>query len=361
MRRPDLLRRQFPVFEELAYLNAGTCGPLPAQALRAGADEALAAAEHGRTHAYFARMHELSDALRGRYARALGAQSRDVALTLSTSDGIVRVLAGLGLQRGAEVLTAPDEHPGLLGPLAQAQRLHGIRVRTAPLSDLADAVSADTKLVACSHVSWVDGSLAPAALAELGVPVLLDGAQGAGAISVDVETLGCCAYAGSGQKWLCGPVGTGMLWVSPAWRDQIPPAAPTYVNLANPDAGLEARPWDDARAYDASALSPQTIAAAEAGVALLEDAGWPEVFERAATLAETLVAMLRERGRSVVPRGRTTLVSWEDADPAATVMRLAGAGIVVRSLPGTALVRASVGAWNDESDLERLVTALQGT
>jgi L-cysteine/cystine lyase len=360
VRRPDLLRRQFPVFEQRAYLNAGTCGPLPAQALRAGADEALAAAEHGRGAAYYARTHELSDALRGRYARAIGAQPRDVALTLSTSDGLVRVLAGLRLQPGDEVLTAPDEHPGLLGPLAQAQRLLDIRVRTAPLAQLANAVTDDTRLVACSHVSWVDGSVAPAALAELEIPVLLDGAQGAGAVPVDVAALGCCAYAASGQKWLCGPVGHGLLWIAPQWRERIPPVSPTYTNLAVPNAGLDAAAWDDARAYDAGAFSTQTLAAADAAAGVLEDVGWPEVFERAAGLAETLVAMLQDAGRTVAPRGRTTLVSWEDDAPDATVARLAEADVVVRALPGTRYVRASVGAWNDETDLERLVAGLNG-
>ncbi len=71
--------------------------------------------------------------------------------------------------------------------------------------------------------------MAPAALGELDVPVLLDGAQGVGAIAVDVAALGCAFYAGSGQKWLCGPIGTGMLWVAPGLaRAAAPrPAPPT--------------------------------------------------------------------------------------------------------------------------------------
>jgi selenocysteine lyase/cysteine desulfurase len=61
----------------------------------------------------------------------------------------------------------------------------------------------------------------------------------------------------------------------------------------------------------------------------------------------------------VAPRGETTLVSWEVPEAADLPARLAAEGIVVRSLPGTSYVRASVGAWNDESDLERLLAALQ--
>ncbi|MDQ3849509.1 MAG: aminotransferase V, partial [Actinomycetota bacterium] len=61
---------------------------------------------------------------------------------------------------------------------------------------------------------------------------------------------------------------------------------------------------------------------------------------------------------TVAPRGPTTLVAWEDADPPATRARLAEARVVVRDLPGSSLLRASVGAWNDESDLERLLGVL---
>ncbi len=93
-----------------------------------------------------------------------------------------------------------------------------MQVRQVPLAEVADAVGPRTRLVACSHVGWMSGSVAPAELAQLDVPVLLDGAQGVGAIGVDVHALGCDAYAGAGQKWLCGPDGTGMLWVSPTLR-----------------------------------------------------------------------------------------------------------------------------------------------
>ena len=71
-----------------------------------------------------------------------------------------------------------------------------------------------TRLVACSHVSWLNGQVVDTdALRGAGAPVLLDGAQGIGAVPVDVAALGCDYYAASGQKWLCGPSGSGYLYV----------------------------------------------------------------------------------------------------------------------------------------------------
>ncbi|MDQ3934265.1 MAG: aminotransferase V, partial [Actinomycetota bacterium] len=74
-------------------------------------------------------------------------------------------------------------------------------------------------------------------------------------------------------------------------------------------------------------------------------------------LAEELAGRLTAAGVEVPPRDRTTLVSWRSPDPTAEVQRLAEAGVRVRELPGRGLVRASVGAWSDEDDLERLLAA----
>ena len=87
-------------------------------------------------------------------------------------------------------------------------------------------------------------------------------------------------------------------------------------------------------------------------------ADWDSVYARGPALAATLAARLTEAGFVVAPRGQTTLVSWENNDPPATSARLAEAGVIIRHLPGTPFLRASVGAWNDESDLDRLLEAL---
>jgi selenocysteine lyase/cysteine desulfurase len=352
------LRAEFPVLRGLAYLNAGTDGPLPARAVTAAVDELEREAAEGRTQTHFERRTELNEQLRAVYASALGCDSADLALTTSTSEGIAQVIGGLELDPGDEIVTSDEEHPGLLGALIAARELKGVSIEVVPFARVADAVGPRTRLVACSHVGWMSGSFAPSELAEIDVPVLLDGAQGVGAVPVDVAALGCDAYAGAGQKWLCGPDGTGMLYVSPGLRERIQVTRRGYPNLADPNEGLDARLHEDGRRFDSLSLSAETIACALAATKLLESAGWPAVHERARTLAARLAELLGERGIEVAPRGPSTLVSFASADPEAERARLAEEGVVLRNIPGRDWLRASVGAWNDEEDLERLVGLL---
>jgi len=352
------LRGEFLVLGRLAYLNAGTDGPLPAAAVRAAAEELQREADDGRAAAHFARRGELNGQLRESYAAALGCEPRELALTTCTSEGLAQVIEGLELGAGDEILTSDEEHPGLLGALAAARELRGVTVRMAPLPEIADAVGPRTGLVACSHVGWMSGRVAPGELADVQPPVLLDGAQGVGAIPVDVHALGCDAYAGAGQKWLCGPDGTGMLYVSDDLRARLRIERRGYANLATPDAGLDAGLHDDARSLDSMSLSAETVACALAAVLVLQDAGWQAVHERARGLAGRLVALLEERGRAVAPRGSSTLVSFQSPDPEQERERLLERGVILRNIPGTPWLRASVGAWNDENDLDRLLVAL---
>ena len=359
----DGLRAAFPVCASRAYLNAGTDGPIASQAVaaaRAELDDELAS---GRVREHFERRMELRKELRDRYAARLGTKSEDVAITSSTSEGIARTINGLDLRAGDVILTSTDEHPGLLGPLASARDRHGVELELAGWDDLPDAVRAETALVACSHINWVDGRVVPERLAtrcaERGVPLLLDGAQGVGAVAVDVEALGCSVYSGSGQKWLCGPDGAGMLWVAPAMRDAVAVTDPGWSAMADPHDPLSGKLQPDGRRYDGPSLSREATAFAIAAHDVLAEVGFDAVHERARALAATFAQALVDSGRDVMPRGETTLVSWRfDGDSEAERNRLHGEGVVIRDLPGRGILRASVGAWNDESDLQRLLEVL---
>lgn len=356
---PAQLRAQFPVLEKVAYLNAGTDGPIPAQAAQAAReriDYELTSGRSGKAH--FEGLIELNGRRRELLAEILHCDAAEVALTHSTTDGVNVVLGGLALNEGDEVLTSDEEHPGLLAPLAAAQRRSKIEIRQAPFAELANAVTSETRLVATSHVSWVNGKVVDAAaLNATGVPLLLDGAQGIGAVPTDVRELGCAFYAASGQKWLCGPDGTGCLYVNEDKLDEIEPGWLGYPTLEDPSDPMGSPLQPDARRLDLGFIPGAAAAWSVASLELFAAAGWDEVHQRAATLAAQLADMLAERGHELEPRGRSTLVSWHDDEDERRAISMGQQGVVVRHLPGRSLIRASVGAWNDEADLERLVAA----
>lgn len=269
------------------------------------------------------------------------------------------VIAGLDLRAGDEILTSDEEHPGLLAPLARARARHGVSIRVVPFAELPGEVRSSTRLVACSHVSWVSGRMMDVeALVASGAPVLLDGAQGIGAVPTDVRALGIDFYAASGQKWLCGPEGSGCLYVRPERLDELLVPWPGYGSLADPHNALDSEPAEGAARLDHGFPGGMRSAWALASLEVFFQAGWDWVYERAAGLAAMLAEQLASRGVEVGPRGRSTLVSWKVDNPEAEVARLAAEGFVVRNIPQWDMVRASAGAWTSEDELESLVSAV---
>lgn len=362
MTEAEQFRAQFPVLERCAYLNAGTEGPVPIRTVEAVGERVQSDARTGRAgRTYSDVVMDLAKRSREAYASVLSAQPEEVALTGSTTDGVNTVLGGLRFSAEDEILTSDEEHPGLLAPLRLARLRHNVKIRVVPFAELAGEVGPRTRLIACSHVSWVNGMVADVpSLVATGVPVLLDAAQALGAIPVDVHALGCDYYAASGQKWLCGPEGSGCLFVRPDRLDEIEPPWPGYSTLSDHDNILESGLAENVPRLDHGFPSALRSTWALASLSVLEEAGWDWVHQRAAELAAGLAARLTERGLTVAPRGDSTLVSWSAEDPDQEVQRLAGEGFVVRSIPIGGLMRASVGAWSSEEELERLAALAAG-
>ncbi len=342
-------RAAFPVLERIAYLNAGTFGPLARPTLEAMEAELQIALTAGRVgQAYFERVLAAREQLRGELAALVGVESGQVALTGSTTDGCNIVLAGLDLGPGDEIVTTREEHPGLLLPLHAS----GARVVVAdgePEAILA-AVTPRTCLLALSHVLWTSGRTLP--VHELkersGLPILVDGAQAVGALPVDAR--GLDFYTVSGQKWLCGPDSTGALVVSDPQRLRI--GQPSYFAQSSfePDGGFE--PREGAARFDPNWLSAASIAGLLAALDLAPAWRYERAAEQAARCRELLSPHVE-----LVP-GDATLVSFRSPDPAAIVAGLAELDVAVREIPKTGLVRVSCGWWTSDGDLERLLAAL---
>ena len=354
-------RARFPVLAQHAYLNSGSVGPLARETLEAMATMRAREAEHGRSGGpYFEEFLARRDRVRAQVGAQVGVPSDRIALTSSTTQGVQIVVVGLNLGPGDEVVTTDVEHFGLTGPLLGSRtELRIAQVRARPSAELFDLVRSQvtprTRLIALSAVSWLDGKVFPwRELREAtGVPVLVDGAQSVGAIEVDATEADY--YTISAQKWLCGPDASGGLYIrdpdSLQHRLVSYPAAESYdipAGTWEPKAG--------AAGFDPGFPSPASLAGLEAALTD-QPAGR---FERARALTDRCGELLGEAGLTVLSEpGQSTLVSFRPrGNPTETVTHLHEQGVIVRELPHTDYVRASVGWWNDESDLDRLVAGL---
>jgi L-cysteine/cystine lyase len=354
-------RARFPVLQRHAYLNAGTFGPLSRSTLSAMEELRAWEAVNGRAgRPYFDAMLERRERVRALLAEQVAVPPSHLALTDSTTQSVHIVVLGLGLGAGDEVVTTDAEHFGLTGPLAASgARLRIAKVRDARAEDVFELVATQvtprTRLLALSAVSWIDGKVFPwEQLRELtGIPVLVDGAQSAGAIEVDAAAADF--YTLSGQKWLCGPDATGALYVREP--EALPPRLVGYPSQADYDVAAGTwEPKPGAARFDPLFTPATSLAGLEAALASLP-AGR---FERARSLAERCRELLAAEGHEVVTEpGQATLVAFRsEGDAAEASARLYQRGVIVRDLPNTNLLRASVGWWNDGSDLERLVEGL---
>jgi L-cysteine/cystine lyase len=358
------IRAELPVLERFAYLNAGTNGPLPRRTVDAIARVLERDLLEGRSSKeYFETLLEGREELRRELARFLHTVPENIALASSTTEGCNVVLTGLGIGPGDEVVTTDSEHPGLFGGLtASGAALRVVEVRDLPTAEVLDALDAaitdSTRLIALSHVSWLTGALLPVAeLAGRSAPLLLDGAQAAGAIPVDVEELGCDFYTVSAQKWLLGPDVTGALYVRP---ERVEELRMTFPSTGSWDWEAEVRytPKAGAARFDPGWIPLGSVAGLLHSLAFAEEAG-EERFTHARAQAGRLIDLLSERYEVITEPGQATIVTWKaEGDSAEVVAQLSKAGVIVRDLPSLGWLRASCGFWTSDDDLDRLLAGL---
>ena len=344
------VRSWFPILERYAYLNAGSVGPLSRRTFQAMQSAEALALEKGRAAASVWEAAMATEAkLRERLAALIAVTPQQVVLTSSTTEGCNLVITGLRLTPEDEVVTTNAEHPGLLMPLlASGATVRQANVMGRPggeaLQAILDEVTPRTRVVALSHVLWLNGHVLPLAdiKRETGLPLLVDGAQSVGAIQVDASIADW--YTVSGQKWLCGPETTGALYVKD--HEGLRPQIQSYAASARKGAGR----------LGLVHLGTTALAGLLAAVEDVPEWG----LERAASLVERCRSALLEAGVEVRTEARQgTLVSFRvPGDPAEIVKGAEAAGIVIRNLPDGWL-RASIGWWTDEGDIDRLLEFLR--
>ncbi len=375
------VRSGLPALAAGVYLNTGSVGPLPAETAAAMAEATEREVRIGRAHPadWEDALERMAEARAGA-AAVLGAGLADVALTHSTTDAMNVATWGLDWRTGDRAVTTRHEHAGALGPLYALRDRTGIDVEFADIGDGGDdgrtlaaldrAIRPGTRLVSVSHVLWTTGAVLPvariAALAhERGAVVAVDGAQAAGALPVDVTALGADVYAMPAQKWLLGPEGVGAAWISPAAADRIRPSFAGVLAFERYDSAGFAGWRVDGRRYETAGFHrPSVLGMARSIGWLAMSVGLDFVHRRGPALARrTADALAALDGVELVtPRERmATLVTFRIRGwTAAAALEELEARVfaIARTIPSIDAVRASVGFFNSEAELDRFVEAV---
>jgi L-cysteine/cystine lyase len=375
------VRQALPALSAGIYLNTGSAGPLPRETARAMADLAEFELTVGRAAPdYDLQSLERMAEARAAVAAILTADVDTVALTHSTTEGLNVGAWGIDWRRGDRAVTTSAEHPGAMGPLLALRDRRGVDLHIVDIGDGGDvdgilaafdaAIDGKARLVVVSHVAWTTGAILPVReIAEIahraGALVLVDGAQAAGAIAVDVSALAADAYALPAQKWLLGPEGMGALWVAPSAADRLRPTFAGWFGFDEAGTRLPYRPFADARRFEWGTYHrPSVLGFARSCGWLAMFVGLDYVYRRGATLARrTADALAAIRGVEVIsPRDRlgplvTFRITGWPAEPALDELGRRSFAIA-RTVPETDWLRLSVGFFNTEAELDRLATTV---
>jgi selenocysteine lyase/cysteine desulfurase len=316
----------FAGFDGWAYLNCAYHGPIPRVA-----EEALAAAVALRRNPAFLsdRYHfSFPDAYRRAIAGLIGCGPGEVALTDSTTRGMMLLAGGLDWRDGDEVVIPRGEFPANRLPWLWLGR-RGVTVRVVDLGGGAGAaerieaaLSPRTRLVTVSWVGYSDGRrLDLGSISRLcrdrGVLFAVDGSQGVGGLPLDLASTPCDLLACSGYKWLLGPYGLGFAYVAPALAERLEPADLNWFGMEGAEdfnalAELPLRPRPGARRFDANETANFfNVAAGTAAARWLAGIGPAAVEAHCAALHRRLIAGL--------PSGFTPLGGFASDAPAGTL------------------------------------------
>jgi L-cysteine/cystine lyase len=376
------VRAALPSLAAGIYLQTGSVGPLPAEvaAVMAQMQEYELAVGRGHVDGFFEFQARMEEA-RATVAALVTGDPDDVALTHSVTEGINAAINGLDWDAGDGAVATTSEHIGGSGPLFNLRRRRGIDLRLVNIGDGGDtdsvvdayaaAIDDRTKAIVVSHVSWSTGAVLPVrAIADIaharGALVVVDGAQGAGAIPIDLAALGADVYAMPGQKWLLGPEGTGAVVVTATARERIAPSFGGYLTFQQPIGPQGPVWWASTRRYEPTGFHrPSVVGFARSVGWMSMFVGLPWIYERGTRMA----AWAHDRLSSI---DGVTVITPRHAMATLVTFRVAGWGAeqvkdelgarvfaVVRTIPGLDVVRISVGFFNSEDELERFAQCVE--
>jgi cysteine desulfurase/selenocysteine lyase len=367
-------RRQMPVTERWAYLDHAAVGPLPTPSAAAVVEWAQQASQSGGMS--WPDWDRGSSELRPAFASLIGASTEEIALIRNTTEGISLVAEGFRWQPGDNVVTLADEFPTNQYPwmnLAERE----VETRRVPTTEgkadpdrLAAACDRRTRIVAISWVSYSSGWRNDLALmAEIahrcGALLMVDAVQGLGVIPLDVRSIPVDFLAADGHKWMLGPEGAGVLYIRREHLDRLRALGVGWNSVvhAHEFDRIELTLKPTAARYEGGSRNMVGSLGLLASLRLLGRFGPEAIFHRISQITDAACQRLAQIGVEIHsdrrPEHKSGIVVFKvpGRDPQGVRQKCLAQGVVL-SRRGVGL-RISPHAYNDESDIDRLISAIQ--
>ncbi len=366
------IRPRFPILEHTVYANSCSQGALSLD-VRKAYEEYLAGWDaHGAEWEHWV---ERAEAARATFARLVGADADEIAVTTSVSQAVSALVSALPLEGSRARIVVTDLEFPTVGQIAHAQELRGAEIvhvrpdaegRIAP-ERFAEAIDDRSALVCCTAISYRTGyRLDVPAVAELareaGALCLADSYQAAGAVPLDVSALGVDFLTAGTVKYLLASSGLAFMYVRRDLHERLLPTQTGWFadeDIFRMDVS-DYSPAPTARRFDSGTPPVPNIYAGIAGMGLVEEAGVAAIELHVRGLVARLLAGLHELGAKVTtPLGEGEygpLVCVASPDAPALVRALAAERIVTSSRDAS--LRVSLHLYNVKEDVDAIVHAL---
>jgi cysteine desulfurase / selenocysteine lyase len=362
-------RDEFPITQNLIYLNHAGVAPLPRRAAKAMQGLAEDALQFGSLH--YDRWLDAYEGVRVAAARLIGAQRGEIAIVKNTSEGISMVAQGLDWHPGDRIVAFREEFPANYYPWLRLESRR-CTVDWLSIQDPLEAIEiacTGAKLLAISFVQYLSGFRADLnAIGEICKRhrcfFFVDAIQGLGAFPLDVEAAHIDALAADGHKWMLGPEGCGILYVRKSRQDSIFPEEFGWTTVAgyNDYSSRDMTLRPDAGRYESGTLNTIGCYGLRASIELILEAGVDRIAPAVQALADQLVAGAVSKGYQVLgdrtPENAAGIVAIQKPgiDSRKVVHDLKQQGII--AAPRQGWVRMSPHFYISPADIDRVIQAL---
>ncbi|MEP7341999.1 MAG: aminotransferase class V-fold PLP-dependent enzyme [Acidobacteriota bacterium] len=368
------IRKLFPVTKNYVYLNHAAVAPVSWPVYERMQEYTVDLLGHGLVH--FRKWGEAVKHVRGLAARLINADPSEIAFAPNTSSGLSFVANGIDWQAGDNIVTADCEFPANVIPWRRISREFGVELRMAheregrlETEEILKLIDARTRVVSLSFVEYASGFRNDLATIgrdcrKRGVLFVVDAIQGLGALKLDVEA--CCidALSADAHKFLLGPEGVALFYVSRSAMERIKPTVVGWTSVARPfDFNALEQPYaPGAQRFEPGALNTAGIVGLGAAIELFLQAGLEQIERYLTELGDYLCDRLPEKGYSIVSSRRAgeksaVICCRHDRFSAETLYQILNDRRIITT-PRLGRLRISPHFYNTREDVDELIKSL---